>query len=58
MTATISNHNLKGNVHVSNYKKALLDIFDKKKVWNYLDQQRQLRKDKKKEVFLGEVIYH
>jgi hypothetical protein len=48
-----------GNAHVGNYKKALLSVFDKKEVWNYLMGQRKRERDHKKEasVFTGQIIY-
>ncbi|WP_295421319.1 hypothetical protein [Sulfurovum sp.] len=62
MTATLnSNHNFKGNVHISNYKKALLSMFDNKKIWNYLNEQRvqrQKSREMEKLILSDQVIYH
>ncbi len=60
MDATV-NHSSTGNVHISNYKKALLAMFDKKKVWHYLNNERaKYQKNKKMEnlIFSNQVIYH
>lgn len=60
MTVSLSRH-----THISNYKKALVSIFDKKKTWNYLKEQRKIALEKKalkkreKELpKVNEVIYH
>ena len=65
MTATLnSNHTLNGYSHISNYKKALMTIFDKKKAWNYLNEQREVELKRKKELSatgihdMDKVIYH
>ena len=60
MDATV-NHSSTGNVHISNYKKALLAMFDKKKVWHYLNNERaKYQRNKKVEnlIFSNQVIYH
>ena len=65
MTATLNtNHTLNGYSHISNYKKALMAMFDKKKTWNYLNEQR-VAAVKRKEALsaicipdMDEVIYH
>ena len=60
MDATV-NHSSTGNVHISNYKKALLAMFDKKKVWHYLNNERaKYQRNKKMEnlIFSNQVIYH
>ena len=52
MDAVNNNHSSTGNVHISNYKKALLAMFDKKKVWHYLNDERaKYQKNKKMEKF-------
>ena len=56
-----SNHSFTGNVHISNYKKALLSMFDKKKAWHYLHDERekyQRNKEMEKFIFSNQVIYH
>lgn len=64
MTATLNtNHTLNGYSHISNYKKALMATFDKKKVWNYLKEQREVEVQRKRELAFNlmpdvEVIYH
>jgi len=64
MTYTANGKNvLNGHSHISNYKKALLSTFDKKKVWNYLKEQRVTAFKRKKELekqyrFDSGVIYH
>ena len=61
MTATLNTNN---TLHISNYKKALMSMFDKKKAWNYLNEQREATLKRKKELSatyiadMGEVIYH
>lgn len=56
-------HVLNGYSPISSYKKALLSIFTKKKVWNYINIQREAaskRKQALKKDFIldEEVIYH
>ena len=66
MTATLNtNHTLNGYSHISNYKKALLSMFDKKKTWNYLNEQREAALKRKEELSsaisiadMDKVIYH
>ncbi len=62
MTASLSNNHIsKGNVHISNYKKTLLSVFDKKKAWNYLSKQRekyQNNQEMVKHCLADQVIYH
>ena len=65
MTAPLNtNHTLNGYSHISNYKKALMAIFDNKKAWNYLNEQREAALKRKKELSytcvpdIDEVIYH
>lgn len=65
MTATLhTNHNLNGYSHISNYKKTLMSMFDKKKTWKYLNEQREAAVKRKKELSatfipdIDEVIYH
>jgi len=61
MDAVNNNHSSTGNVHISNYKKALLAMFDKKKVWHYLNNERaKFQRNKKMEnfIFSNQVIYH
>ncbi|MCW8821996.1 MAG: hypothetical protein OQK45_07190 [Sulfurovum sp.] len=64
MTHTVNRkHVLNGHSHISNYKKALLSIFDKKNVWNYLKEQRVTALKRKKALekqfrLDSEVIYH
>ena len=65
MTATLNtNHTLNGYSHISNYKKALMAMFDKKKTWKYLNEQRVAAVKRKNELSytcipdMGEVIYH
>jgi hypothetical protein len=41
MAASIQSRHSTGKAHVSNYKKALLSVFDKKKTWNYLTKDRK-----------------
>jgi len=41
MAATVQSRHHTGKAHVSNYKKALLSVFDKKKTWNYLSKDRK-----------------
>jgi hypothetical protein len=56
-----SNHGSAGNVHISNYKKALLSMFDKKKAWHYLNEQREKRqknREMEKLLLSDQVIYH
>ena len=64
MTAILdSNQVLNGNVPISNYKKALSSIFDKKKAWNYFHERRSAAAKRKQEIkkyFLldAEVLYN
>ena len=64
MTATLNNNNLTGHSHISNYKRALSSLFDKKKTWSYLNEQRESALKRKKELSairmskMDEVIYH
>jgi len=60
MSATLNTNN---TLHISNYKKALMTIFDKKKAWNYLSEQREIalkRKETLEKTFMPgvEVMYH
>ena len=65
MSATLTNqYSLNGHSHLSNYKRALSSLFDKKKTWNYLNEQREAALKRKKELShirmsqMDEVIYH
>ena len=65
MTATLDrNQNFNGYLHRSNYKKALSSLFDKKKTWHYLNEQREAALKRKEELSkirianIDEVIYH
>ena len=60
MTATLSNnHDL-----TSNYKQSLLSLYENKKVWKYLNEQRKAALKRKKDLstirtsITDEVIYH
>ena len=65
MTANLNRH-----THISNYQKALISLFDKKEIWDYLNEERKaaLKKKvalkRKKELSKSvlsksdEVIYH
>jgi len=39
--------NLNKHTHISNYQKALVSIFDKKKTWEYLKDGRRIALNKK-----------
>jgi len=39
---------LRGNAHISNYKKSLSTTYDKKSIWEYLSKQRALLMKKMK----------
>ena len=64
MIVSLNNqHILNGHSPISNYKKALLSIFNKKKVWNYVNIQREVASKRKKEfkkhfISDAEVVYH
>jgi len=59
MSVTINTHS-----HISNYKRALYSLFDKKKTWHYLNEQREAALKRKKELsnirvgIMDEVVYH
>lgn len=48
MTATLNHNNINGYSHMSNYKRTLSSLFDKKKTWNYLNEQRKAALQRKK----------
>jgi len=57
--------NLHRHTHISNYKKALVSIFDKKKIWEYLKEGRKVALKEKKRLSTrrslaptDDVIYH
>ena len=41
MAVTLQSRHYNSKARVSNYKKALLSVFDKKKTWNYLSKDRK-----------------
>ncbi len=50
MTAVIHTNHRNNITHarLSNYKKTLMSVFDKKKVWDYLTEERSQQKRAKK----------
>ena len=56
-------HVLNGHSPISSYKTAMLSLFNKKKVWNYVSIHREAASKRKKEfkkhfISDAEVIYH
>jgi len=45
-----SNQDSQENTHIANYKKSLLAIFDKKKIWKYLNEERAKKQRNKKQM--------